>query len=357
MKINSNSTAVILTACAIIFCLFTFCYTYFYQSDVLMADQFVLSDGQTKYYPLTAAILITVVLQLLQLLVRAFFRLYKSGHALTYLPSLLALAVITSGGKDIDKQFSFGPWWWIVPILLMAFVFAAFILRQIQEVEMPIKGPLLVSRCMWVNMLTLFVMFFLVGVAGNSDKVFHERMKMERLLLENNPEEALEVGKKSYDTDSCLTLLRVHALAKTNQLGERLFEYPIVGGAAAMTPNGNSVRTLMYPAKDILVQKKKSAVDYQLCEHLLNKDLKAFASLLVRTYPLNKPLPKHYREALYLYGVVTPYAQYKLHDNVIAADYADFKKLQRQTPDKDARQAVVRDVYGKTYWYYFFYKE
>lgn len=357
MKINSNSTAVILTACAIVFCLFTFCYTYFYQSDVLMADQHVLSGGQTKYYPLTGAILITVVLQILQLLVRAVFRLYKSGHALTYLPSLLALAVITSGGKDIDKHFTFGSWWWIVPLLLIAFVFAAIVLREVQEVEKPIKGPLLFSRCMWVNMLTLFVMFFLVGVAGNSDKVFHERMKVERLLLENKPEEALNVGRQSYDTDSCLTLLRMHALAKTNQLGERLFEYPIVGGAAAMKPNGNNVRTLMYPAKAIMVQQKKSTVDYQLCAHLLNKDLKAFVALLSKSYSYDKPLPKHYKEALYLYGVLTPNAQYKLHDNAMAADYADFKKLKQQTTDKDARQALVRDVFGKTYWYYFFYKE
>lgn len=354
MKINSNSTAVILTACAIVFCLFTFCYTYYYQADVLMVDQHVLSGGQTKYYPLTGAILITVVLQLLQMLVRAFFRLYKSGHALTYLPSLLVLAVITSGGKDIDKQFSFGPWLWIVPILLVAFVFAAIVLRQIQEVEMPIKGPLLFSRCMWVNMLTLLVMFFFVGIAGNSDKVFHERMKMERLLLENKPNEALEVGRKSYDTDSCLTLLRVHALAKTHQLGDRLFEYPIVGGAAAMIPNGNSVRTLMYPSKAIVVQKKKSSVDYQLCGYLLNKDLKSFVTLLAKSYPFDKPLPKHYKEALYLYGAITPNAQYKLHDNVIATDYADFKKIQREISDKEARQATLRDVYGKTYWYFFF---
>ena len=354
-KINSNSTAVIMTACAIVFCVFTFTYLYFYQSDVLMADQHVLSGGQTQYAPLLGAILLTVILQFLQLLVRAIFRLYKSSHALTYLPSLLVLAVITSGDKDIDKHFSFGPWLCIVPVVLVVFVFVVFVARQLQEVETPIKGPLLFSRCMWVNMLTLFVMFFLVGIAGNSDKVFHERMKMERLLLENKPEEALNVGSKSFDTDSCLTLLRVYALAKTNQLGQRLFEYPIVGGADAMTPNGNSVRTLMYPAKPILVQKKKSAVDYQLCAHLLNKDLKAFVALLVKSYPLNKPLPKHYKEALYLYGAITPHAKYKLHDNVMAADYADFKKLQQQAPDKDARQSSARDVYGKTYWYYYFY--
>ena len=73
--------------CAVVFFVFTFCYLYFYQADVLAMAQHVLSGGKTRYNSLIGAVLITLVLYLLQLLVFAVTRLYKRAHALTYFPS------------------------------------------------------------------------------------------------------------------------------------------------------------------------------------------------------------------------------------------------------------------------------
>ena len=35
--------------CAITFCVFTFCYLYFYQTDILSYTQYEASNGQTHY--------------------------------------------------------------------------------------------------------------------------------------------------------------------------------------------------------------------------------------------------------------------------------------------------------------------
>jgi hypothetical protein len=53
--------------------------------------QHVLSGGLTHYNRLTGAVLLTLGLQLLQLLIYAILRLRKRSHALTYLPSMLML--------------------------------------------------------------------------------------------------------------------------------------------------------------------------------------------------------------------------------------------------------------------------
>ena len=53
--------------CAVLFVLFTFCYLYFYQADVIAAAQHVFSGGQTRYDRLIGAVLITVGLFCLHL--------------------------------------------------------------------------------------------------------------------------------------------------------------------------------------------------------------------------------------------------------------------------------------------------
>ena len=83
---RNGSTINIRLMCAIVFLVFSFCYLYFFQADILAVAQHVYSGGQTHYNRLVGAVLITLLLQLLQLLVYAFLRLRKRSHALTYLP-------------------------------------------------------------------------------------------------------------------------------------------------------------------------------------------------------------------------------------------------------------------------------
>ena len=60
------------------------------------------------------------------------------------------------------------------------------------------------------------------------------------------------MGEKSDDADSSLTMLRVYALSRSKQLGDRLFEYPLAGGSDALLPDDQNVRCLFFPESNIL---------------------------------------------------------------------------------------------------------
>ena len=103
--LKNSSTLNIRVMCATVFVLFSFCWLYFFQSDLLTVTQHILSGGLTKYHPLLGAIIIIVLLQLLQLIVYGITRIGKRAHALTYLPSMVVLALITDinfGGEGRD---------------------------------------------------------------------------------------------------------------------------------------------------------------------------------------------------------------------------------------------------------------
>ena len=354
----SNSTILMRVMCAVVFFVFTFCYLYFYQADVLAMAQHVLSGGKTRYNSLIGAVLITLVLYLLQLLVFAVTRLYKRAHALTYFPSLLSLLLLTAVGTDFDLSPHLGAWLWAAPVLLILYGWVAWNMYQYQPYEPKLTDTGLFSKVMWTNLLTLFIMFLMVGLFSNHNDVFHYRMKMENLMVRGEYDKALEVGKRSLETDSSLVMLRVFALAKKGELGEHLFEYPIVGGSEALRPDGVTTRSFIYPQLEIqrFAATAKAADDYRLCAYLLEKDLNSFVSSVVKCYDIESGhLPKHYREALTLYMHKSPQPLVHFVDEVLEADYADLRKLEQNTPHDVMRYNAVRDAYSNTYWYYFKY--
>ena len=348
-KDPSNSSAKLMhVACATLFIVFTFCYLYFYQADVIAAAQHVLSGGQTRYGRLIGAVLITVGLFCIHLVFLAITRLTHRAHALTFFPSLLALLVIAAISITGRNQYSFGPWLWLAPVLLAVVCLAAYLVRKYEAFEKIRKPVGIFSKLFWGNLLLLCFGCLFVGFFGNNDDVFHYRMRAESLLLKHDYKGVLRVGQKSLATDSSLTMLRIHSLAKCRQLGERLFEYPLVGGSQVLKPDGKSVVTVMYPTYNF-VQMPKG--DYLLCSHLLDRKIDAFALSVKRFYDTDSLLPKHYREALVLYNHLrsNPVVAYK-HE-VADADYADFQQLMRKYGRDNAR---LRDVYGNTYWYYYY---
>ena len=150
---RNNST--ILWTCAIVFVVFSFLWLYRFQADILAAFQHVMSDGKTQYSPLLGAILITGLLQVLQLLVYSVFRLINRGHALTYFPSMLCLALISTINTDIASSYRWGFWWLLVPFVLAIWLGGCLVVRYIQNVE-PDKGTkIFFSRPMWINMLVM----------------------------------------------------------------------------------------------------------------------------------------------------------------------------------------------------------
>lgn len=374
----ANNGTLLQTACAIVFLLFVFVYLYFFQADLLSMVQHVLSGGATHYDRTVGTVVITAVLYLVHLGAKRLGGLDRVCHALSYFPSLLLLAALT----DVEVDFSVSPlrglWLWLAPLLLAVYVFLSLAVKYnwIETLLPSYSAPI---SMLWKNLLLMACMFIAVCLCGNNDSVLHYRLRVERLLGSGAYSKALMVGEKSDETDASLTMLRTYALSRSGQLGERLFEFPLTGGSYALLPDGKGVRCLLYPEDRIVralsIRKKgdmtpmeyllyiernglgrKPVTDYILCGYLLDKNIDAFVDVIRRKYSLTSPsLPKHYKEALTLYTHLRSNPVLVFHNEVLDADYADFQNLERKYTDLRERESYVRDMYGDTYWFYYFY--
>lgn len=379
-KSKMDNSTLLQTACAIVFIIFVFTYLYFFQSDLLFMIQHVLSGGTTHYNKTVGAVVITFVLYLIQVGARKLGGLSGDFYVFTYSPSLVLLMALTG----VDPDFTDMPfrrfWLWFAPSFLIGYVVVALFLRMKPKQQSP-KPTSTVAGRLWKNLLVMAIMFIAVCLCSNSNTVFHYRLKMEGLLNSDEYEKALRIGEKSDDTDVSLTMLRIYALSRSKQLGERLFEYPVVGGSDALLPGSDGVRCLFFPERRIFsqlsIRKKgvmrpmdyllyidrnglamKSATDYILCGYLLDRNLDGFVSAVKGKYNLASPeLPKHYKEALTLYTHLRANPILVYHNEVMDADYADFQNLSKKYSDIRERISYVRDTYGDTYWFYYFYEQ
>lgn len=371
--------------CAIVFCVFSFCFLYFFQADILTVAQHVLSKGITSYKPLLGAILITLVLQAVQLVLNSFLRLTKRFHAITYLPSMLLLGMITDINSDIDLHYSIGSWVWVFPLVILIWLGIAVFARNLQEIEPDNVSSGLFSRVMWINMLVMSLLIIMTVSISNTNAVFHYRMKAESCLLKGDFAGALEPGKKSLESDVNLQMIRMYALTMTGQLGERLFNYPTPGNSSVILPVEGKSRFAFFPTRNLykslgakpgekmttekyleLMQRRdsiddKRIADYQLCGLLIDRRLDEFVKQLRVHYSENDTLiidrlPKHYREAMTLYTHLRSNPIQVYHNSVMDEDWNNLQELEAQYPDKTERKGKVEEKYRGTYWYYYKYE-
>lgn len=360
--------------CAVVFMLFSFCWLYAFQNDVLAVTQHVLSQGQTTYDRTVGAVIITAILQVVQLLVCAIVRLYKRTHALTYFPSMLLMASLCAIKAGADGQYSFGIPVWVIVLLSAVWVGLVTLCRKMLPFDSNSKQLTgLLSQRAWGNMLQMAAMMLLVAWLSNTNAVFHYRAHAEVSLIKGDAVEVLRTGQRSLETDESLTMLRILALAQCNELGDRLFEYPLKGTSADMLPDMKGSRSrLMLLSPDTLwsclrgrpatpmatmrflelLARYDSVArpvvgEYRLCGHLIDRQLDAFAELL--PYYYNKvsvdSLPRYYREAVFLHGMMH---QSESSDSLMQQQWDNY---QQQSSTMTPVEAFTE--FGKTYWYYY----
>lgn len=365
--------------CSVIFCYFTFVFLYYYQADILAVAQHILSDGKTHYDKTIGAILITFVLFILEVAIFSWVRLSKVGYALTFFPSLLFLTMITDFDQNLENKFSFSSWLIVFPLLILIWAAVMWIMKEYLTDEQKSKPYSIFSHAMWVNLLELAMMFCMVCLFSNNNDVFHYRARIEQDIIKGQYKDAQLVGEKSEVANPNLVMLRAFSLAKTNQLGEKLFEYPLTGGSNSLIPNDKNIQLLMIPnsvfyrsvgishhknlasIQNIAVSANQNRVakitkDYLLCAYLLDKKLDQFVSVLPKYYPVDSLLPKHYKEALTLYTHLRSNPKLVYRQEVLEADFQDYQTLSKMYPEANVRKTKLRDVYGKTYWYYYQYQ-
>ena len=118
-KNKNNSTTGIRLMCAIVFVIFSLAWLFFFQADILAMTQHVLSGGLTHYNRTLGALIITFVLLLVQTGVYKLTNLRRQAYALTYVPSMLMLALISDVEPMGGGTISFASSWWVALLLLL----------------------------------------------------------------------------------------------------------------------------------------------------------------------------------------------------------------------------------------------
>lgn len=368
------------TICTVFFAVFVFIYIFAFQKDMLFYAQHVLSEGNTVFQPLIGALIITMLGVLLALcFVRPLCRHLYKLPALYFVPSALILAALTDiHVVPFGSQSVFGHIWIVAAVLLVLFCFVDRLMKN-----MPIAtGYSSSTDQLGVICMNLFVMLFILcGMIsmGNTNEIDHMHMKAQSALRGRQYEEASLVGKWEGCSSEKLTMIRGYALGKCGQLGEHFFEYPIAGNSSALLPTKNN-RLEVFPEMRLyqfiggipnegmdareclrLLEKRgclrSEAKDYLYIACLIDKDIDAFARYLEQDYDTTMVLPKHYREALTLHNHLraNPVIEYSLPE--MEADFADFQEMIKKNPDKVLRESALRDSYGNTYWYYYYFRK
>ena len=328
--------------CAITFIVFVFCFLYYYEADVLTIAQHELSKGQTHYNRTVGAFLITIVLGLFSWGMFRLTKLRKRTHALVYFPALLTLAIISDVSQKVNEVFCFGAWTIIYPLLLIIYGILVFFAIQFQPYEPETHTFGYSPKILWINLMQMGIMFILVSLICNSNKIFHQRARVEVCLVNDDLNDANKVISNIDKTDSSLTCLKAFVLSKQGKLGESFF--------------GQYLSPLNYCEFCTLHHLDKPALhDYYLIGLLMDKKLDKFVAEVGKYYSLDSSLPKHYREALILYKHhrVNPKVLY--HSSVMDADFADYQTLERKYKNTIERKNAIRETFGTTYWYYWQY--
>lgn len=367
--------------CTFVFTLFSFYYLYDCQADLLTVMQHVLSKGQTHYNHFVGAVLITLVLVLVQIGVSKVFNKFRIAWALTFMPSAILLAMLTNVQVlSLDSELVFGAWKYVGWLLLILFAVVVWLVNSSGLAEEMSKLLMQPIRTLWVNMLVMVAVMLLVCFAGNSDKVYHARIHAEQCLIDKDYDGALNAISRCNSADSCLTMLAAYSLSQKGELADRIFEFPLQGGAHALMPDGRTIKFEIYPERDFylhlggLFRQKMAAeryvsyrlrhghisgpmADYVLCSYLLNRKLDAFAANIGKYYSVSDStsLPRHYREALTLYTHLRSNPVVAYSNNVMDADFQDYQNMQKNYSDERERQTALRDTYGNTYWFYYDY--
>lgn len=375
--------------------LFSFCYLFFLQGEILAEAQYVYSHGVTSYNILIGAIIITVVLQIFQWIVSLLSRLPARWHAFSYMPSMLLLAILSDVNKEAIAHFSFGAWLWIAPVLMVIYVLIVILLHNLSTFNS--DSTYNIKSQIYPNFIILFFLMLTVGAIPQTTDVYHYELKAERLILDKDYAGAAAVGETSLRASARLTQLRMYALSKEGQLAERLFDYPQYYGSRGLLDVADTSSLQRFTTQDICLHLgalcgksihstdrymqlllaadslcNQHTADYYLCGLLLDKKLKEFQRELPRHYDLSDSitgaydkLPRAYREALYLIGkpsealdgkiVVKDDTLAVLSDFDMLARFRDYNELKASLTDETERINRTHREFGNTYWWYYDY--
>ena len=376
-NINKRRTARILTvACGLLFSIFSIAYLSFFQQNVVEALHYSLAQGKTVYAPWISAVLITVVLLILRWAINALIGLKGPIKTLSYFPSCLLLGVLTDVGHGVYHGEGISSVWsWLLPLLLFLYVGIGWILSRITRVWTNINVEIVVNS----NLLILLLLCFMTVLIGNSNVHFHHELQMEEALRKQEYEEARKIGKRSMDPSRNLTALRAYSMSREGTMGEYLFSYPQLYGAAGLLIGHSDHEALRMNADSLYVylgakpflgesamkffqricQEESgnyTTLDYYLSALLLEKKLDQFATSFEELYMVKDSIPRYYRQALFLHQKMNPVMGNEIVDEIMQSQWEAYEKMKKELSGTVGEGNLMRRKYGDTYWWYYQYR-
>ncbi|MCD8282859.1 MAG: DUF6057 family protein [Prevotella sp.] len=362
----------IYAVCGVVFYAFAFCYLSVFQADLLAYAVYSLSGGRAVYNSLIGAAVITLVLLAADVLLSPLLlRRLKRFPAIRLLVPAMLLAMICdvhiAGGGEPDL---FGnAWMFCIPAVIVLFV-VNFFIRGAKIAHCP---PL---QALFLNLLAVLV-FLSVGVfAGNTCETDHVRLRCERCLLRGDYDGAVHTIARHNVNTPPTAMMKAFAMAQTGRLGECFFERNVVNGSASLFPADDNKLLMISPnviyealggvpapgvsgREWLALLRRRGRItplgrDYLYTACLLDRDIDAFVKYYAADNDTALAAPKHYGEALDIY-------RYE-HDLSSAgagkkqeAGFADFLSRRRGEDNRVLRENGLRDAYGSTYWFYYFF--
>lgn len=372
MKRKTKYDTPIRITCAALFGVFSFLYISLLQGEQLALVQDYLAQGKTSNNTFVTALLITLLLMLVQFLLNRLGKLHGRYEALSYLPSCVLLALITK----VDSTLSYSLVQWIVAVVVVVALCVLFVWlnrNTLESRDTKFLGLLI------PNLGVLTALFVFTGWYGNNAPANSMELAAWKYTHSGNYDKVLEVGKRSDDYNHRLTALRNLALAKTGQLGSKLFAYPQPYGSEGLMVNRYNVQTPSYGAQEYydalgahpyggenaeafykrMMVKTDSAIylDMYLSALLLDKDLDAFVEYTAKEYTAESIIsaPKHYQEAYMVYNEQHPFTPVPVSaDGAVAQRYREYLALRAANAgNPDVMRTLCRRQFGNTYWYYY----
>ncbi len=349
-NVNKRRTARILTvACGLLFSVFSIVYLSVFQKDVMEALHFSLAKGKTVYAPWMSAVLITVVLLILRWGINGLVGLKGPVKALSYFPSCLLLGVITDVGHGVyHGEGISAQWGWLLPLLLVIYVGVGWMIAR--AVRLWVNPDLEEGVITNSNLFILLMLCLMSACIGNSKVHFHHELQIEEALRKQDYARARLVGEKSMDPSRNLTALRAYAMSREGTMGEYLFHYPQLYGAAgllmgvsddtALRLNADSLYvylgaspTLGEPAVHFfrrICQEESgnyTTLDYYLSALLLERKLEEFVKAFHELYTVKDTVPRYYQQALFLYGKMHPSSATEEQDEALEEQWKTYEEF------------------------------
>ena len=376
---NRRRTArIIAVASGLLFSAFSFTYLSVFQKDVMEALHYSLAQGKTVYAPWMSAVLITVVLLVLRWAVNALVGLKGPLKALSYFPSCLLLGVLTDVGHNVYHGGGISDTWgWMLPLCLVLYGALGWLLARAARLWLNPEMP-----DIWVvnsNFMTLLMLCFMTIGIGNTNVHFHHELQVEEALRKQDYGRALLVAEKTMDPSRNLTALRAYAMSRQGTMGEDLFRYPQLYGAAGLLMGTSDEKALRLNADSLSVylgakpalgepaltffrriceeeSGNYTTLDYYLSALLLEKKLDEFVRAFDELYTVRDSIPYYYRQALFLDSKMHPSAVTDSADVALEELWGKYLQKQQELSGQRGEANYMRREFGDTYWWYYQYK-